>query len=207
MATILRTWSYQYPWLYAFISRLAALTAGGETCFHQLPLRNIPPSFNGSILDLCCGGGQAIAALLEVSPHVTGLDASPTSLERAKKQFPQVQFVRGLAEKLPFAGAQFDLVHSSAALHEMTPAQRQEILAEVFRVLKPGGCFVFVDFHRPHNSLFFPPFALFLELFETETAWQWIDCNILSELAAAGFASIQKNLYAGGSLQVVQATR
>ena len=59
MATVLRTWSYQYQWLYDGISRLAALSVGGETRFHQLPLQDLPISSKSKILDLCWGSGQA----------------------------------------------------------------------------------------------------------------------------------------------------
>jgi demethylmenaquinone methyltransferase/2-methoxy-6-polyprenyl-1,4-benzoquinol methylase len=64
-----------------------------------------------------------------------------------------------------------------------------------------------VDFHRPTQPLFWPPLAVFLVLFETETAWQLIDCDLLAELRAAGFEIVRHTLHAGGSLQVVQAKK
>ncbi len=59
MATILRTWSYKYQWLYDGISRLTALSVGGEARFHQLPLQGLKISSGTKVLDLCCGSGQA----------------------------------------------------------------------------------------------------------------------------------------------------
>lgn len=207
MATVFRTWSYQYPWLYATISQLAALGVGGEARFHQLPLQDLELAPNAHLLDLCCGGGQATRYLLARSPQVIGLDASPVALERAKKAVPQAQYVQGLAEALPFEAGQFDLVHTSVALHEMTEPQRQKIFAEVYRVLKPGGIFALMDFHRPTFPPLWLPLAIFLGLFETETAWQWIASDCLGELQSLGFEICRQTLYAGGSLQVVQAKK
>ena len=139
--------------------------------------------------------------------QVTGLDASPRAIERARGQVPQATFVEGWAEAMPLANASFDLVHSSAALHEMEPDQRRRIFAEVERVLKPGGQFVLVDFHRPQNPLFWPGLVLFLWLFETHTAWGMLAVDLEQELADLGFIDRHRQLYAGGSLQVIQATK
>lgn len=207
MATIFRTWSYQYPWLYACVSWLAALNVGGEKRFHQLPLRGLTLSPSQTSLDLCCGGGQATRYLVDVGGQVTGLDASPNALARAKAAVPEATYVQGLAEALPFGDRQFDLVHTSAALHEMTPEQLAQILAEVYRVLKPGGIFAIVDLHRPTNWLYWPPLALFIGLFETETAWQLIQSDLAAQLIAAGFSIHHQELHAGGSLQVIQAKK
>lgn len=207
MATILRDWSYRYQWLYDSISRVAALSVGGERRFRQLPLQGLAITPTMQILDVCCGCGQATRFLVERSPHVTGLDASPFSLARAKRNVPQATYVEAFAEAMPFPAAQFDLVHTSAALHEMTAAQLQAILKEVYRVLRPGGYFVLTDFHPPQNPLFIPGLYLFLLLFETETSWQFIQTDLAEGLQAAGFQAIQRSLHAGGSLQVIQARK
>jgi demethylmenaquinone methyltransferase/2-methoxy-6-polyprenyl-1,4-benzoquinol methylase len=89
----------------------------------------------------------------------------------------------------------------------MEPEQLEEILKEVYRVLRPGGIFALVDFHRPTNPLFWPSLALFLQLFETHTAWQFIDRDLIQSLQAIGFRDCQQKLYAGGSLQVIQAAK
>jgi demethylmenaquinone methyltransferase/2-methoxy-6-polyprenyl-1,4-benzoquinol methylase len=207
MATIFRTWSYQYPWLYATVSWLATLGVGGENRFHQLPLQGLSLTPDTRILDLCCGGGQATQFLVQKSQKVTGLDASPVALKRAALIAPQADYVQAMAESMPFADAEFDLVHTSVALHEMTPEQLQQILQEVYRVLKPNGIFTFIDLHRPHNFLFWPPLAIFLWLFETETAWQLIQTDLTRILSAVGFRDCQIRDYAGGSLQVIQSKK
>lgn len=207
MATILRDWSYQYQWLYDGFSRLAALSVGGERRFRQLALEDVTIAPETTVLDLCCGSGQATKFLVERSRHVTGLDASPLSLNRARHNVPQADYVEAFAEAIPLPDNQFNVVHTSVALHEMEPLQLQQILKEVHRVLKSGGYFTLVDFHKPTNPLFVPGLALFLLLFETETAWALINTDLATLLETIGFQLVKQTLHAGGSLQVIQAKK
>ena len=207
MASILRTWSYQYQWLYDAISRLAAISVGGESRFRQLPLQGLTIGAETKVLDLCCGSGQATQYLVKSSQDVMGLDISPVSLQRAQRNVPQAKYVEALAEEIPFPDAEFDLVHTSVAMHEMKPAVLQQILKEVYRVLKPGGVFALVDFHKPTNLLFWPGLSLFLLLFETQTSWQLLETDLIELLKDVGFRECDRTLYAGGSLQVIQAKK
>ncbi|NCJ05131.1 methyltransferase domain-containing protein [Synechococcales cyanobacterium C] len=207
MATILRDWSYQYQWLYDGISRLAALSVGGEARLRRLALAGLPLTPHMAILDLCCGSGQTTQILVEHSQAVTGLDASPLSLQRARRNVPEATYVEAFAEAMPFSRDQFDLVHTSMALHEMPPDTLQQILLEVYRVLKPGGFFALLDFHRPTQMVLWPGLALFLALFETETAWQLLRTDLAGQLTALGFHPVTKYTQAGGSLQVIQAQK
>jgi len=140
MATVLRPLSYKYQWLYDTISRLAATSVGGERRFHHLPLQGLTIDSETQVLDLCCGGGQATRFLVEYSQNVTGLDVSPLSLQRAEENVPQAKYVEAFAEDMPFSENQFDLVHTSVALHEMPPSVLQQILREVYRVSNPVVC-------------------------------------------------------------------
>jgi ubiquinone/menaquinone biosynthesis C-methylase UbiE len=205
MGTILRTWSYQHQWLYDGISRVAGLAVGGEYRFRRLALAGLTIDPHAKILDLCCGSGQVTGVLLEYSDDVTGLDISPLSLSRSRKNVPLAKYVEALAEEMPFNEGEFDLVHTSAAMHEMTRSQLQQIFEQVYRVLKPGGIFTMVDFHQPTNPLFVPGLTVFFWLFETESAWQLIDTDLVAMLREVGFkVDSQPSLYAGGSLQVIQ---
>jgi demethylmenaquinone methyltransferase/2-methoxy-6-polyprenyl-1,4-benzoquinol methylase len=207
MATILREWSYRYQWLYDTVSALAALGVGGNAKFRRLFLRDLTITPEMKVLDLCCGSGQATEILVQYSQHVTGLDASPFAIARAKHNVPQAEYVVAFAEAMPFPDGQFDLVITSTALHEMESKQLRQILKEVQRVLKPGGCFVPIDFHTPSNWLFWPPLALFLWLFETETAWQLLKTDLNALLAEVGLSVCHSHFYAGGSLQIIQAIK
>ncbi|MBZ8180875.1 class I SAM-dependent methyltransferase [Oscillatoria salina] len=207
MATILRNWSYRYQWLYDSISALAALSVGGEQRLRNLAWGGLTIHKDTQILDLCCGAGQVTRLLVKHSNNVTGLDASPFALQRASRNVPEAEYVEAFAEDMPFAESRFDLVHTSVALHEMSPAQLKQILQEVYRVLQPGGIFALIDLHKPTNPLFFPGLAVFMWLFETETAWQLLETDLVHELETVGFAVLKKDLHAGGSLQVIQAKK
>jgi ubiquinone/menaquinone biosynthesis C-methylase UbiE len=208
MGTILRTWSYQYQWLYDGISKVAAIAVGGEYRFRRLALEGLSIDPHARILDLCCGSGQVTGILLEYSDDVTGLDISPLSLSRSRRNVPQAKYVEALAEDMPFPDGEFDFIHTSAAMHEMTRSQLQQIFKQVYRVLKPGGTFAMVDFHQPTNPLFVPGLAVFFWLFETESAWQLIETDLVQMLRDVGFSiDLNPTLHAGGSLQVIHARK
>ncbi|MBD2595174.1 class I SAM-dependent methyltransferase [Nostoc spongiaeforme FACHB-130] len=207
MATILRDLSYRYQWLYDAISRVAAISVGGESRFRQLALQGLTIHSDTQVLDLCCGSGQSTQFLVKMSQNVTGLDASPKSLQRARQNVPEASYIEAFAENMPFAENSFDVVHTSAALHEMHTAQLRQILQEVYRVLKPGGVFTLVDFHAPNNPIFWPGVSVFLLLFETETAWELIKTDLPELLKEIGFKVEKTQLYAGGSLQVIHAKK
>jgi len=126
------------------------------------------------VLDLCCGSGQTRQFLVQYFRDVTGLDASPLSLQRASKNLPSATYVEAFAELMPFPDCQLDLVDSSVAMHEMRSTQLRQIFEEVYRAIEPRGLFILVDFHLPINPVLWPGLAVFLWLFETETAWKYI---------------------------------
>jgi trans-aconitate methyltransferase len=90
------------------------------------------------ILDLGCGDGQLTAQLASSGADVTGMDASAAMVEAARGRGIAAQ--HATAEKIPFPAASFDAVFSNAALHWVRG--QDEMMAEVHRVLKPGGSFV-----------------------------------------------------------------
>ncbi len=111
---------------------------------------SIPISLAGlhageAVLELGSGGGlDAILAAREVGPsgRVTGLDMAPTMVEKARASsealgLENTQFVQGHAEDLPFPDIHFDAVLVNGILN-LCPDKRP-VLAEVFRVLRPGG--------------------------------------------------------------------
>lgn len=207
MTTILRDWSYRYQWFYDTVSALAALSVGGESQFRKLFLKDLQINSDAKVLDLCCGAGQATQELVKHFSHVTGLDASPIAIKRAKQRVPQAEYVDAFAEKMPFSDRSFDLVITSTAMHEMEPEQLQQIIQEVHRILTLEGQFIIIDFHRPTNPLFWLPIATFLWLFETETAWQLLKTDLQQLLSKTGFKVESCQLYAGGSLQVLRSRK
>ncbi|MCF2972540.1 class I SAM-dependent methyltransferase [Synechococcus sp. Nb3U1] len=207
MATFLRDWSYRYPWLYRSISRVAALAVGGYGRLRRLPLQGIHIHPQDRVLDLCCGPAEVTPILAELSQQVTGLDASPKALAAARKRLPKVEFVEALAQDMPFPDSRFDWVHTSLALHELPFADLEQVLREVWRVLKPGGGLLILDLHAPEQPLIWPGLALFLVFFETDTAWELLKLDLPEHLRQQGWQNVCQILHAWGALQVIQAQK
>jgi SAM-dependent methyltransferase len=91
-----------------------------------------------TILDVGCGDGQLTERIAATGARVLGVDASPAMVEAARARGLAAE--TGNAEALPFATGRFDAVFSNAALHWVR--DQDAMLAEVRRVLKPGGRFV-----------------------------------------------------------------
>ena len=104
------------------------------------------------ILDIGCGTGTlaTMVKLQQPQVDVVGLDPDPKALQRAKRKAEHtgaaVDFVLGFADAIPFPDASFDRVMSSFMLHHLTLDGKRAALADVARVLKPGGTLHVVDF-------------------------------------------------------------
>ena len=101
-------------------------------------------------LDVGCGTGRLLAALHGAWPglRLTGIDLSPPYLAEARRligRTARVKLDEAAAETLPFDEASLDLVVSSFLMHELPKDIRAKALAEMARVVKPGGLVVIVD--------------------------------------------------------------
>ena len=98
----------------------------------------------GRLLDVGCGLGMQAARLALRGWEAYGIDASDQMLKLGQFRFPavhkRVRLARGIAEALPFRGGYFDVVMCQGAMDHF--ADRECFVAEVERVLKPGGHFV-----------------------------------------------------------------
>jgi ubiquinone/menaquinone biosynthesis C-methylase UbiE len=120
----------QIPWLYDAICALSEATGLARW------RRWLVTGSRGRVLDLGCGTGRNLP-LLPAGTRAVGLEPSWPSIERARHRAPQVAFVVGRAEALPFRDAVFDTVLSGLAF--CTVADPDRGLLEVRRVLRPDG--------------------------------------------------------------------
>lgn len=103
---------------------------------------NRPP---GTALDAACGTGRHAAYMSERGHRVIGVDASPEMLDKARLRVPDADLRTGNLEALPLDAESVDLVVCALALthaRDIGPA-----VAELARVLRPGGRLILSDFH------------------------------------------------------------
>lgn len=107
------------------------------------------------VLDVGCGTGTLALHVKTECPEaeVVGLDGDPKALAVAGRKIARsgvdVTLDEGLAYELPYPDACFDRVFSSLVLHHLAGEDQQRSLAEILRVLVPGGTFHLLDFGKP----------------------------------------------------------
>ncbi len=125
----------------------AVLSVGNAALWRIATVRAVDPKKGERVLDIAAGTGTSSAALAKSGAEVIALDFSPGMVEEGRKRHPDLTFVQGDAEKLPFADGEFDAVTISFGLRNVQ--HPQVALAEMRRVLKPGGRVVICEFSRP----------------------------------------------------------
>jgi ubiquinone/menaquinone biosynthesis C-methylase UbiE len=133
---VLKTRStYEQPWLF----RLVPFTRSGGK----------------RVLELGFGAGYDAYEFCRNGADYTGIDITPENVDRARKHLSFYDFeptlLQGDAEDLPFESKSFDLVYSNGVLHHTPDMARA--FREARRVLKPGGDFWVIVYHR--DSVFY----------------------------------------------------
>ena len=127
-------------------------------------LNHVTGATDKPILDIGVGAGRTVAALREVSKDYIGVDYVSEMVEECKKKFPDVQFEQGDARNLiSFNDNYFHtIMFSMNGISMVDHHGRLEILKEAYRLLRPGGVFLFSTYNKDnpiHKKLFrFPEF-------------------------------------------------
>jgi len=106
-------------------------------------MRELAPWAGRTLLDLGCGSGYWLRGYAAEASEVTGVEPDPALLPLARARDRHVRVVPGSAEHIPLGDASVDVVHARFAY--FWPPGCQAGLAEVLRVLRPGGALVVVD--------------------------------------------------------------
>jgi len=124
-----------------------------------------------SALDLACGTGDIAFALARRGARVTGLDLTHRMLQLARQRPDArgVRFVTGDMMALPFPDATFDLVTTGYGIRNVP--RIEPALAEIRRVLRPGGMLLSLDFDRPPNPLVRGVYLGYLTLVGAALGW------------------------------------
>jgi demethylmenaquinone methyltransferase/2-methoxy-6-polyprenyl-1,4-benzoquinol methylase len=120
-------------------------------------------------LDLCCGTGDIAFLLAQKKAEVTGLDFSKAMLAVAEQRCEKAEvecdplFMHGDAQSVPFPDNQFDVVTVSYGLRNLPNWKRG--VEEMWRVAKPGGRLLALDFGKPDNAVWRKLYFTYLKLF------------------------------------------
>jgi SAM-dependent methyltransferase len=141
----------------------------------------------GEVYDLGCGPGQTTAFLHGCGVRVRGLDLSAELLREARQRHPGVEFEQGDMLALSLADASLAGVIAFYAIVHLAPAELRRALAEMHRVLRPGGRLL-LAFHVGEGSVHVDdflgrPVSLDFVLFTPQ--------SVMGELARAGFVGVE----------------
>jgi ubiquinone/menaquinone biosynthesis C-methylase UbiE len=168
-----------------------------EQEFKRRLLERIDLAPGAAIVDVGAGTGTLAIELSRRWPEarVTGLDADPEILAIARRKAAragaELDLVEGFSTALPFEDASFDAVVSTLFFHHLADNAKEETLAELRRVLTPGGVLHVADWGSPLDPL---QRAAFL----TVRAFDGFDVTAANArgalpvlFAAAGFARVE----------------
>jgi demethylmenaquinone methyltransferase/2-methoxy-6-polyprenyl-1,4-benzoquinol methylase len=103
------------------------------------------------VLDACCGTGDLALAAEREGGIVTGVDFSPRMLERARRKSGTVEWLQGDVLALPFPDGAFDAVTVGFGIRNVD--RLEDGLAELRRVLRPGGRLAVLEITQPRGPL------------------------------------------------------
>ena len=195
--------------VYDAMNRL--MTAGLDRRWRRATAAKVVRS-GDRVLDVCCGTGDLALAAEEAGATVTGLDFSAPMLERARRKSSEIEWVEGDALGLLFPDASFDAATIGFGLRNLESVERG--LAELRRVLRPGGRLGILEITRPKGLLarfyrfwFDGVIPLAGKVLPGGSAYSYLPASVrrfpepesLAKLLdEAGFEEIKWQLFAGG---------
>lgn len=142
--------------------------AGYAKWFGNLTPGAVPPLLDAAavgegrrVLDIATGPGYVAGAAAERGGRVTAIDFSAEMIREAKRRLPHIDFRKADVEELPFPEASFDAVVANFGLLHF--ARPERALAEMARVLRPGGRVALTVWDEPKRTV---PFAIVLRAVE-----------------------------------------
>jgi ubiquinone/menaquinone biosynthesis C-methylase UbiE len=156
-------YKYVPPFEFHLLTRVydfALILVGFGRKFREKIVNAVEIKDDYKVLDIGCGTGVFLELLKEKYPKtsVVGIDPDKQALSIATKRlskYQDVRLVNGFAEALPLDNQSADVVFSTLAFHHMPTDIKQKSINEIYRVLKPSGKLVIVDFgSTKHPNLY-----------------------------------------------------
>jgi SAM-dependent methyltransferase len=121
--------------------------------YHLLRLvhRHVGNPAAARVVDVGCGVG-AMHRFLGGVDSLHGVDVSAASVERARRENPGVEYTVADVTALPYQDGAFEVAFASGLVHHLPPDRRDAALAEMRRIVRPGGLVVVFE-HNPLNPL------------------------------------------------------
>ncbi len=143
------------------------------------------------VLDLGTGTGLVAAALQKRSIKVTGIDSSLAMIEKARQLHPDLNLCQADIRALPYAGGVYNKAIARMVLHHII-SELPKAMAEIFRVLRPGGQVVICEGIPPLPELL-PDYQKIFSLKEVRSCFLPKDLRDL--LRQAGFVEIEEETF------------
>ena len=143
------------PYYDAFVN---ILTLGHARMLRRTTIDEALIKPDDNVLDVGCGTGEVtlLAKTRAANGKVYGIDPAPEMIAvargKAERKKLDIDFRVAVIESLPFPDASMDVVTSSLMMHHLPGDLKIRGLAEIYRVLKPGGHLLVADFIRPTGS-------------------------------------------------------
>ncbi|HEV8678369.1 MAG TPA: class I SAM-dependent methyltransferase [Stellaceae bacterium] len=187
--------------------QVEVLFGGGAAAMRRqalVPLRGAMREHAGGqsplrLLDIGCGTGAFLREVKRNYPRlaVAGIDLSAPYLAVARRRlapWSRVTLIEAAAEAMPFAIGEFDVVTAVYLFHELPPHVRRAVVAEISRVLKPGGTFILVDSLQKSDA---PDYDALLDYFPLafhEPFYKSYLVEDLDRLISPGFTPEERSL-------------
>ena len=125
------------------------ISFGTHNIIKKLAINELDLKDNYKILDICCGTGdvERILSKTKFKLDITGVDFSEQMLRISRHKCPDfADFIKADATDLPFESNQFDVITMTFGLRNIQ--ERKQAIQEAYRVLKPNGQMLHLDFGK-----------------------------------------------------------